>query len=236
MYDLYIYMLSKSTLFEKGDYLSHNDKKPDLIDWFQKNISIIIIVFIVLVVIIPFVIWFIMHFCFGKLVTIDGVLGYIGSVVGGVSALVVAFIGIKKEKDIQENKEEKQIELRRQAIKPTINLTFKMEEDEEGNEIIIYTFSNHSDFHALNPYFETVNAGAYISKNHPLKISVSINNKSCLSDFYLTKSENDLFENKLPKTVSLVFTDMDNNVIMQDFECYFEDGKYLYLPKEIEYC
>lgn len=214
-----------------GNKNHKNSKKEfNLFEYVKNHALKISFIFVLIVVIVPIIFWAIMHFAFKRIMTIDALLGYAGSVIGGCISLFIAFIGIFENEKRKEEQERLQSDLRRLQIKPILSLKYEFNEDSTS---IVFTINNASDNKAFFVYFYDKSIASFIDISHPRTIKVSIDDYNTDANVILDSKYCPTNDLGLPKTITLVYTDIDNNTIMQDFR-YCTDESF-YEPNDPEY-
>ncbi|NCE97591.1 hypothetical protein [Emergencia sp. 1XD21-10] len=152
----------------------------------------------------------------------DGILSYVGSIITGIITLFVAGIALHQGKRAELVDKEK----RKNEIKPNLRIEVK-EIENETFEIDIENFGNH---HTIGVYLYEYPFSSVIRSNDMTKRIISFSRKTGV-DISIDESFYERGKDSLPKEIYLIYGDIDNNLISQEFKLT-SDG---YEPMELQY-
>ena len=193
--------------------------KKSLIDmlssFFEKHFKKVIAVLVISILVVPIIIWL----CYSVFPTFiptnfsaDGLLNFFGTLVGSFSALLVGMVALYQGKKTIDITEELEIQKRRDEIRPYLQVQLCCI-DRNLFEIIIV---NHSTHPAIGVYiFENALFSAVSgSETKRKQLSFGEYNSTILAvdDYWY-----ELNQNNYPKSINIVYFDVDNNIISQDF-------------------
>lgn len=175
----------------------------------------IVIILAAISVLAPVAVWL----CYGAEKTViiteisaDGMLGYIGSIIGGVVSMMVAIIALYQAEKIHERDEEKAFNDRLVEIRP--NLYLEMDKINDSFEVRI---SNGGMYRAIGVYMFAYDFAPLVEPGKRVKRRVEFRDESEKGYLTIDSSYYDVSEDGYPKRVELCFLDIDRNLYIQEF-------------------
>lgn len=158
-------------------------------------------------------------------ITADGMIGFIGNIIGSSVAVFIAFFTAKYEKEniILEN--ELELDKHRNEILPLFNIELK-EFNESTYSILI---QNNSTRKAIDLYLFEYPLVPLIKSETQIKRKIStcdFNNSNFLfiDDFYLNKAEGKFCLSE----INLIYYDEEGNLVSQIYKSYKKNNRYGY--------
>lgn len=181
-----------------------------------------IVVFVVITLIVSVLSPIIIQMVHKQRLSPDGLLSYLGALLGGIISLFIAYIGIKETRKatdksmiLQKESFDKQygtlLNKRLAQIKPFLELKI--------NDGYIY-ITNYSEYPALNCLIDSdlfENSLQSIVKNEEIKIAEIIDN------------------NDYPSSISLIYRDVDGNMLAEDYKMIIIADKRMYELSSSDY-
>lgn len=146
-------------------------------------------------------------------ITADGMLGYWGNILSGTVSVFVAIIALYQAGMIRRLEEESAAEARRQEICPKLYVSLK--EKDGYFEVLI---GNNAPYRAIGVYLFEYNLASKVDRDKPVKRRVAFQDESSKGYTAIDSSYYELDDNGYPKKLYFSFTDIDNNLIEQEFK------------------
>lgn len=202
-----------------------------LIRFIGKNMKQIIAAIAVAAVCAPVLVWL----CYSVLppviyteITADGMLSYLGTVIGSAVALVVAVVALYQAGMIHKLEQEQADMKRRQEICPSL----QMDIFAAAPGVCFMTVSNNSDYPAVGMFLFEYSYAPLIRNDKPVKKNVVFRESEVTGSLYVDPCYVELNEEGYPRKIDLYYTDIDRNTIFQQFRLV-EGNRYE--PEDVEY-
>lgn len=180
------------------------------VEWENKHAVIAIIILIAVVVCIPILVEVGYRIIPGDVhVSADALLTYIGSVAGALIMVMSIIVTIKISREEMEFAESERFEKHRQDIKPELFMRAKTESDKVIIEIESEKNSASSIFFGPNIMIPVLHVG----ETKTIEMDIVGDDAECCTDKY--EETYNLNEDRIPKTIELVYSDSEGNVILQ---------------------
>ncbi len=144
----------------------------------------------------------------------DGLLGYLGSLIGSAVVIAVAVMAYNQSKRLSEEEKHLVAQQRREEIAPSFQLTVKPLTNNEYEVKII----NHSNYNAIGVYLFEYPLHRYIAGRGEL-VKVITTSKENSQYMYVDSVYMELNDSGLPKEINLAYGDIDNSLISDVFVC-----------------
>ena len=191
-------------------------------DFFGKIIKIvekyekaILIALVAAVFLGPVIIWLFYSVIPTFLVTdisADGMLGYWGNMFSGCVSILVAVIALYQAGLIHRLEQEKSADERKQQICPKLQVALK----KKGNYFDLF-IGNNAPFRAVGVYLFEYNMAPTVAENKHVKKRVVFQDSAPNGYIAIDSGYYELDDNGYPKSLVFCFTDIDNNLIEQEF-------------------
>ena len=194
-------------------------KSPTLFEkitsWIEDNVGKTLIITLLIIIVIPIFILLFSSYITWQIkcyISTDGLLGYIGTVIGGLLAFIVGLIALYQSKKTLIVQEESEIMRRKKEIFPIITVNVEKYDDLKYKVSI----ANNGKYSALGVYLYMCPFENFIV---PGKISEKIFSKNKL-ECMMKEYNDDYFLNDFekPNIISLTYLDIDNCCIIQDYK------------------
>ncbi len=204
-----------------------NRNKKNLLDIMvekaNRYFGVMIVVYVAVVVIIPILVCIIKSLLMHKIVmdiSTDGLLSYFISAVCGLLTLVLSMIAVLQSEKIAQMEDERAIETRRSEVLPHIHVHLKRK-DEDVFELTVHNYGENT---ATDMYLFEYMFFPYIRGHESVAKEISYNvekNAFSVADPSFLK----LNAEGYPSYIQLIYKDMDQNMISQEFR-YISDAEY----------
>lgn len=144
--------------------------------------------------------------------TIDGLLGYLGSTVSSIVALVLGFTSYFQSERAREAEKKLAEKKRQEAIAPSLQVELTKKKD----GLFALKITNYSPFPAIDIRLVTMELGCSVPGNESREIAFTINKTERTECPYLD-GDYELDANGMLKEIALGYSDLDNNGIDQIF-------------------
>jgi len=184
-----------------------------LANFIEKYCICLIVIVVVVSIVIPVILGGV-KLC-GSSMTIDGLLSYCGTVLGEIVTLLVALLAIYQAKKVFEMETSRADEEHKQEIRPRLQLMFKP----CGENTYLIEISNIGAHVAKDvylyelPLFRLIKAQCRLNKY--LEFSGNTKDERYIGNFF---EKEELDADGFPKTINLVYVDVDENIWSQNFE------------------
>lgn len=175
----------------------------------------ILIVIATVTVLAPILVWL----CYGTEkpiirteISADGMLGYLGSIIGGAVSMMVAIVALYQAEKIHERDVDRAIDEHLNEIRP--NLYLEMEKKDDCMEVKI---SNCGKFRAIGVYLFAYDFAPLIEPDKRVKRRVEFRDESEKGYLTVDTSFYEVDENGYPEKVTLYYKDVDRNLYVQSF-------------------
>lgn len=212
-----------------------NNAKKTLIrrieTFIDKHFTLFTILLAICVVAAPFgARWCSLRFGTNTKITADGLLNYLGTVFSGILTFFLACVAIYQSQKSAKFEELLNRQARLQEICPHLQIELKKKDGTEGN-VFDLTVENISPNPAIGVYIFEYSAFSHITGNGKSERKVAFGDaKSTILS--IDECYYELNESHYPQYIILIFCDIDNNIIQQEFVC---TSDLIYEPKDIEY-
>lgn len=161
-------------------------------------------------------------------ITANGLLGYFGAVLSSSVALSIAIVGAWRDKKREEEAEDLRINNRRKEISPNFHIDFQL--NEKGYFDV--TITNCGKYTASDIYFIDKNVCPFIKSGKSQTIRVCFDYMVDVKNAYYYECE---LDEDYPKSILLIYSDVDSNIVCETFNHLYEDSKHLYISSGPEY-
>lgn len=201
-----------------------------LANFIEKYCICLIIIVVVASIVIPVILGCV-KLC-GSSMTIDGLLSYCGTVLGEIVTLLVALLAIYQAKKVFEMETSRADEEHKQEIRPRLQLELKLDEvNTYKYQIEISNIGAHvaKEVYLYEiPLFPLIKSQCRLNKH--LEFSGDKEDERYIGNFF-----EELDADGFPKTINLVYVDVDENIWSQNFENRMDgSGNKVYEAQEPE--
>ncbi len=214
---------------------SRKKKRESLLDkisgFVEKRFNLIVVLFLAFAILSPVLVWlfYSMIPCDVKTdITADGWMDYLGSFMGSISAVLVAVVAIYQGKCMFQMEKKSEDSNRKKEISPVLQVHVNL--TESGSYELEVT--NHGKYSAIGIYIFDTSIIHHVSPGETVRKRFSIDYE-IKENVFVDETFVELNDNRYPKTIDLIYLDVDNNILSETFRG-FEDGEYQSIKKE--YC
>lgn len=207
--------------------------KDKIVLWFKNNPRKAISFYVILIILIPILVW--ISYPSGKVlfftqISADGMLSYFATAIGSGVALLVGLIALYEGDLNRKQLEQLEIDKRRKSIRPNVSIT--IEKQYEESTYFNIEISNYS-MNVARKVCVWDSLLFYAIKNESKYKFISFNEEvKDASIQYVHEYDYKLNDYGYPKTLTLIYFDVDDNIIKHTFICLEENN---YETLELEY-
>lgn len=196
----------------------------------EKHFKTILILFATIVIAVPVIMYFIYNECFNR-ITADGMLSYVGAIITGATTLFVACVSLYQSQRSSEMNDELMAMQRRDKIRPALQMKLHKKDDDLFEIEISNTSCNYAyNIHLFEYLIVSEIKGYKTTKKNIVLGERTVPNAINIYDTnYYTNCEG------YPKIIWLIFDDMDNNMLVQEFKLT-ANNRYVSTAAEYDIC
>ena len=207
--------------------------KDKIVLWFKNNPRKAISFYVILIILIPILVWILYpsgKVLFFTQISADGMLSYFATAIGSGVALLVGLIALYEGDLNRKQLEQLEIDKRRKSIRPNVSIT--IEKQYEESTYFNIEISNYS-MNVARKVCVWDSLLFYAIKNESKYKFISFNEEvKDASIQYVHEYDYKLNDYGYPKTLTLIYSDVDDNIIRHTFICLEEND---YETLELEY-
>lgn len=166
-------------------------------------------------------------------ISADGMLSYLGSMAGGLFAILAAILAIYQSRKEMDNADEQGEMQRRLDICPRLQV--ELIKDSDNDLLFELTIVNCGEKSALDIYLYTTRYKAYLFPHELYRRKVSFDRT--IAEYYIDDEDGKFNDEGYPECIFIWCRDIDNNLICHDFRLSNGNGEQMIyeLKNKLEY-
>lgn len=156
-------------------------------------------------------------------ISADGMLSYLGSMAGGLFAVLAAILAIYQSRKEMDNAEEQSELQRRLDVCPRLQV--ELIKDSDNDLLFELTIVNCGEKSALDIYLYTTRYKAYLFPHELYRRKVSFDRE--MAEYYIDDEGGKFNDAGYPEYILICCRDIDNNLICHDFRISNGNGEQL---------